>query len=185
MAQFYLGQIIQGGWNFAPQGTQMCNGQILPIQQYTALFSLIGTYYGGNGVQTFQLPNLQGRVPMHQGNGAGLTPRVIGESFGTENASLLVQNMPLHTHAGTLSAQGSNKATLQAPSAGATLAHSQDLAGTGSLPAIYYPSGTTPNTALGGLTIGNTGGNVPFAILPPVLVITFCIVMNGIFPSRN
>jgi microcystin-dependent protein len=185
MAQFYVGQIIQGGWNFAPQGSALCNGQIMSISQNTALFSLIGTYYGGNGVQTFALPNLQGRVPMHQGNGAGLTARVIGESAGTETAALLVNNLPVHTHAGTLNAQGGNKATQQAPLSGSTLAHSQDLAGTGSLPAIYYPSGTTPNTALGGLTIGNTGGNVPFSILQPFLVITFAIVLYGIFPSRN
>jgi microcystin-dependent protein len=181
MAEFYLGQIIQGGWNFAPSGTALCNGQILSIQQNAALFSLLGTTFGGNGTSTFALPNLQGRVPIHWGQGPGLSDYVIGQQAGTETETLLQQNMPAHTH--TLSATTS-KASLQPPAAGALLAHSVDLSGVGSLPAIYFPTGTNPPTvALGG--VGLTGGSQPFSILQPYLAITFCIALVGIFPSRN
>ncbi len=83
--------------NFAPRGWQLCNGQLLPISQYAALFSILGTNFGGNGTTTFALPNLQGRMPMHWGNGMGLTPRVLGESSGAENANVLISNMPART----------------------------------------------------------------------------------------
>jgi microcystin-dependent protein len=181
MTQIYVGQIIQGGWNFAPSGTALCNGQLLAISQNAALFSLLGTTYGGNGVQTFALPNLQGRVPIHWGQGPGLSNYVIGQQAGTESATLLQTNLPSHTH--TLSATTS-KATAQPPAAGSLLAHSVDLSGGGSLPAIYFPTGTNPPTvALGG--VGLTGGGQPFSILQPYLAITFCIALFGIFPSRN
>jgi microcystin-dependent protein len=185
MAQFYLGQIIQGGWNFAPLGTALCNGQLVSIQQATALFSLLGTTFGGNGVQTFGLPNLQGRVPIHWGQGPGLSPYVIGQQAGAENETLLATNLPAHTHPASLSASGGTKATLQIPVAGSTLGHSDDRAGTGSLPAIYCPANTATNTALGGLTVGPAGGSQPFSILQPYLAITFAIVLEGIYPSRS
>jgi len=185
MAEFYLGQIIQGGWNFAPSGTALCNGQTLAIQQYTALFALLGTTFGGNGTSTFQLPNLQGRVPIHWGQGPGLSPYVIGQSAGSENQTLTVQNLPAHTHPAALNASGGTKATLQIPAAGSTLGHSDDRAGTGSLPAIYCPANTATNTALGGLTVGPTGGSQPFSNLQPYLAITFAIALVGIFPSRS
>jgi microcystin-dependent protein len=185
MAQFYLGQIIQGGWNFAPRGTALCNGQILSIQQNTALFSLLGTTFGGNGVQTFGLPNLQGRVPIHWGQSPGTSNYVIGQSAGTENETLLLQNLPAHNHPATLGASAATKATLQIPVATSTFGHSDDQAGTGSLPAIYCPAGTATTVALGGLTVGNTGSNIPFSILQPYLAITFAITLEGIFPSRN
>src|ERR1700689_2915424 len=102
--EFYLGQIFMGGWNFAPAGSALCNGQLLSIPQYNALFSLLGTTFGGNGVQTLGLPNLQGRVPIHWGQGQGLSPYNIGQQGGVENATLLVSNLPAHTH--TLSASG-------------------------------------------------------------------------------
>ena len=98
MAEPYLGQIQIVAFNFAPRGWFLCNGQTLAIQQYTALFALIGTYYGGNGTSTFQLPNLQGRVPIHQGTGPGLSTYTIGEQGGVENVSLLYNNMPIHNH---------------------------------------------------------------------------------------
>ena len=185
MAEFYLGQIIQGGWNFAPLGTALCNGQLLSIQQNTALFSLLGTTFGGNGVQTFGLPNLQGRVPIHWGQGQGLSNYVIGQQAGAENQTLLVSNLPSHTHPASLSASGGTKATLQIPASGSTLGHSDDRAGIGSLPAIYCPANTATNTALGGLTVGPAGGSQPFPILQPYLAITFAITLQGIFPSRG
>src|ERR1700722_19289318 len=94
----FIGQILMFGFNFAPIGWALCNGQMLSIAQNTALFSLLGTYYGGDGVSTFALPNLQGRVPIHQGSGIGLSPYTIGQSAGSENITLLANQMPTHNH---------------------------------------------------------------------------------------
>src|ERR1700733_2299443 len=94
----FLGEIRMVGWNFAANGWALCNGQLMSISQNTALFSLLGTYYGGDGVSTFALPNLQGRVPLHQGNGLGLSPYTIGQSAGSENIPLLANQMPTHNH---------------------------------------------------------------------------------------
>jgi microcystin-dependent protein len=199
MAEFYLGQIIQGGWNFAPSGTALCNGQTLAIQQYTALFALLGTTFGGNGTTTFQLPNLQGRVPIHWGQGQGLSNYNIGQSAGSETETLLQTNMPAHNHTATFTSNNSSlnasgatpRASLQVPVAGSPLGHSFDVAQTGSTPAIYCPSGTATSVALGGLNVagtvslGLTGGSQPFQILQPYLAITFVIALVGIFPSRN
>ena len=99
MSQPYLGQLSLVGFNFAPLGWQLAAGQILPISQYTALFSLLGTFYGGNGTSNFQLPNLQGNVPINQGQGAGLSDYVIGEMSGAQTVTLLSNEAPLHTHA--------------------------------------------------------------------------------------
>src|SRR5271168_4691596 len=99
MSDQYLGEIRVVGFTFAPYGWALCNGQILSIAQNTALFSLLGTFYGGNGTSTFALPNLQGSAPMHLGNGAGLTPRVIGETGGEQAVTLLQTQLPAHTHA--------------------------------------------------------------------------------------
>jgi len=181
MAEFYLGQIIQGGWNFAPLGTALCNGQLLSIQQNTALFSLLGTTFGGNGVQTFGLPNLQGRVPIHWGQGQGLSPCVIGQQGGVENATLLVSNLPARTH--TLSASGGTKASLAIPTAGSTLGHVQDISNAGSAPVIYCPANTPTTVALGG--VGPSGGSQPFSNLQPYLAITFAIALVGAYPSRS
>jgi microcystin-dependent protein len=169
MSEPYLGQIMMFAGNFAITGWQMCNGQTLPISQYAALFSIIGTYYGGNGTSTFQLPNLQGRVPIHQGTGAGLPTYVVGEVGGAESTTLLYNNMPLHNHqlnvvdgpAGLGTPQGNFLAKTVAYSAG--------------------PSNGTMNAA----AIGAAGGNVPFSIIQPYLCVTFLIAMVGIFPSRN
>jgi microcystin-dependent protein len=198
MAEFYLGQIIQGGWNFAPSGTALCNGQTLAIQQYAALFALLGTTFGGNGTSTFQLPNLQGRVPIHWGQGQGLSNYVIGQQAGTETETLLQTNMPAHTHTATFTSTSSlnvsgttPKASLQVAAAGSPLGHSFDIQQTGALPAIYCPAGTATSIALGGLNVAGTvsvglaGGSQPFPILQPYLAITFAIALVGIFPSRN
>jgi microcystin-dependent protein len=181
MAQVFLGTIQSFGFNFAPTGWALCNGQTIAISQNTALFSLLGTAYGGNGVSTFQLPNLQGRLPMHQGSGAGLTPRVIGEVGGSENQTLLSNNMPAHNHAlnaTTAAATGATPLnTLLALSNGA------DNQGTPVTVQVYGPTPT--NTTMNPASIGVTGGSIPFSIMPPYLVINFCIALNGIFPSRN
>src|SRR5207249_290592 len=106
MANPFVAEIRIFGFNFAPTGWAQCNGQILPISQNTALFSLLGTFYGGNGQSTFALPNLQGRVAIHQGQGPGLTDRVLGEQDGSESIQLVTNEMPSHTHAMTISLSG-------------------------------------------------------------------------------
>jgi microcystin-dependent protein len=192
VAEFYLGQIIQFGGNFAINGTAMCNGQIIPISQNTALFSLLGTFYGGNGTSKFALPDLRGRSMIHQGQGTGLSPYVIGQQGGTENVTLLTGNMPAHTHTmtATLSAGGAQpKASMLAPAAGSVLGHATDISSnpTQAEPAIYCPAGTATPVALGGLNVsaGITGSSLPLQILNPYLTITCLIMLVGIFPSRN
>ncbi len=196
MSNAYISQIIPFGCNFAPRSMAFCNGQTLPIAQNTALFSLLGTTYGGNGQTTFQLPNLQSRVPVHFGQGAGLSSYALGQAGGTESVTLTTNQLPAHAHTATfngststLSASGV-KATAQVASAGALLGKSIDNAGT-TTPLIYSPAGSATAAALGGLnvagtvTVNATGGNLPTTIIQPYLAINFCIVLFGIFPSRN
>ena len=190
MAEFYLGQIIQFGGNFAIRTTAMCNGQLLAISQNTALFSLLGTFYGGNGTSTFALPDLRGRSMIHQGQGLGLSDYTIGEVGGVENVTLTLGNLPTHTHTmtATFKASSTTKATAQVPGANSVLGHSVDIASGGtSHPAIYCPSGTAVDAALGGLNVAaaNAGSSQPLPILNPFLAITCLILLQGIFPSRN
>jgi microcystin-dependent protein len=172
MSTPYLGQIIMFGGNFAIKGWALCNGQTLSISANSALFSIIGTYYGGNGTSNFQLPNLQGRVPIHQGTGQGLTPYVVGQNGGTENTTLLTQNMPIHSH--TVNAVGG--AANQTTVGNALLAN-------GAKP-DYYSSGSQ-STTMNAQMIAPAGGNLPFSNLQPYLTVTFLIALVGIFPSRN
>ena len=198
MSQPYLGEIRQGGWNFAPRGNALCNGQLLSIQQNTALFSLLGTSFGGNGTTNFQLPDLQGRFSVHQGQGPGLSPYVLGEKAGVESVTLLSTNLPQHTHTATftststMNASGAQpKATLEGAQAGAVLGHADDASNVGALPAIYCPSGTATPIALGGLNVAGTvnvaptGNNLPLGTINPYLCVTVIIALQGIFPSRN
>lgn len=195
MANGYIGQIRTFGFDFAPTGMALCNGAIMAITQYQALFSLIGTTYGGDGQRTFLLPDLRGRVAVGFGNGGGLTPRALGEKGGVENVTLLSQQIPIHSHGftptGSLSAV-QTKATAQAPDAGSLLARSvEGVTGSTSLPQIYVPAGTAGTTAaLGGLnfaagTTATAGGSQPHPNLQPYLALNPCIVLFGIFPSRN
>jgi len=161
------------GFNFAPRNWAMCNGQILSIAQNTALFSLLGTTYGGNGQTTFALPDLRGRVGIHFGQGPGLSPYALGQVGGTETTSLTINNLPAHTH----------------PFAPPCV--DDDATGgipTGKSPATsannIYASPTGTATMAPGTT-GPTGGSQPFSILPPYLAVNWCIALNGIFPSRN
>jgi len=180
MSNVYLGQIVQFGFQFAPVGFAYCNGALLPIQQYSALFSLLGTQYGGNGTTNFALPNLSGRAAIGQFQSAGTSNFVIGQTGGTENAQLNITNLPAHNHT-TLASP--TKGSLQGPAAGAFIGKGIDNAGT-AVPQIYVPAGsegTTVPLASGGVT----GGNQPFAIRDPYLAINYCIATSGIYPSRN
>ena len=183
MSNVFLGQIITCGFNFAPVGFQFCNGAILPISQYSALFSLLGTQFGGNGTTTFALPDLRGRVPVGTQQGPGLSNYVIGQAGGTESVTLTSAQMPIHTHTTTVSA-ATAKATLATPAANVVLARAVDTAGTVT-PVIYAPAGTATAVALGGVNTATAGGSQPFGNLQPYLAITQVIATSGIYPSRN
>jgi microcystin-dependent protein len=171
MSDQFLGEIRAFGFNFAPRGWAFCAGQILSIAQNTALFSLLGTFYGGDGVTTFALPDLRGRVGISQGQGEGLSPYQIGEVSGSENVTLTNLQMPAHAHS---VGANSGTATTSRP-AGAVPAKAADTS------YAAAPDGTTMNAGM----IGPSGGGLPFSILPPFLTINFCIALTGTFPSRN
>lgn len=197
MTQPFIGEIMTVPYSFAPNNWAYCAGQLLPISQNTALFSLIGTFYGGNGVNNFALPDLRSRAAMGQGQGAGLSFRSLGEQGGTETVTLLSTQMPMHTHSlagatGTLNAVDL-KATEQSPQAGAYLARGVDTAPTPDMtPEIYLPAAQgDPATKipLAGVNVaGNTqiaGASQPHSTMQPYLVLAPIIALFGIYPSRN
>lgn len=189
MAEPYIGQIIMFGGNFAIRGYALCNGQILPIAQNTALFSILGTTYGGNGQTTFALPNLQSRVPVHFGQGPGLSNYQLGQLAGEENVTLTTTQMPAHNHAAVATGIGASgtKATQQQPANGSVLARGVDSVGT-AVPIIYQPTGTATDVVLGGaptVTVGVQGGSQPHSNIQPYLALNYQIALEGIFPSRN
>lgn len=169
---FIAGIVLFAG-NFAPRNWAFCNGQILSIAQNTALFSLVGTTYGGNGTTTFALPDLRGRVPIHPGQGPGLSSYTLGQLSGTETRTLLTTNMPAHNHSLNAVSEGGDAS---AP-AGALLAN------TGALDKEYKTTGTI--VAMNSQAIGVNGGSQPFSIVQPYLCINYIIALFGIFPSRN
>jgi len=173
MSEAYIGEIRMFGGNFAPAGWALCNGQTLPINQYTALFSILGTTYGGNGTTNFNLPNLQGRVPIHWGVGAGLSPYVIGQTGGTETTSVLISNMPNHNHLVQCNTGGGNQAS---PANGFPAVES-----TGTSLDYSNAAGSTMNSAM----VEAVGGGAPINNVQPYLCVTFIIALQGIFPSRN
>jgi microcystin-dependent protein len=175
MANPYLAEIKMFGGNFAPQGFAFCNGQILSIQQNTALFSLLGTTYGGNGTTTFALPDLRGRVPLHWGQGPGLSSYVIGEIAGTESVTLLSTQIPQHNHALNVS---------NAPGTDGVPANNMVLAASTARDKVYSTS--APNATLSPTTaIGMTGGSQPHSNIQPFLAVSLIIALQGIFPARN
>lgn len=176
MMEPFVGEISMFCGNFAPTGWALCNGQLLPINQNQALFSILGTTYGGDGKTTFGLPDLRGRVPMHAGNGPGLSPRNLGESSGTETVALTVQQIPLHTH--PLMGSGQPGATDNPE--GALPAAVVDSSGTG---ISAYSS--QPNTAMSPQAIGPSGGGQPHTNLQPYQCINFIIALDGVYPSRS
>jgi len=176
MSDFYLAEIRMFAGNFAPRNWALCNGQLLPISQNTALFSLLGTYYGGNGQTNFALPDLRGRAPMHWGNGPGLTSRVLGELSGENTVTLLTTEMPAHTH--TISG-----ATIPSSTPGATPA-SNTLFTNSSPNGVYAAAVGTP-VLLAPQSISTAGGSQPHNNTQPYQAVTFIIAMQGIFPARN
>ncbi len=172
----FIGQLMLVGFNFAPKGWALCNGQLLSISQNTALFSLLGTTYGGDGITTFALPDLRGRSPIGFGQGPGLSNYVQGEASGTENTTLLVTNMPAHNHSIV-----ANNGTGNTNSPEGAF-----LAGYGSaMPPEGPYTNASPNTTLNPAAVGVAGQNQPFSILSPFLVLNWIIALEGIYPSRG
>jgi microcystin-dependent protein len=181
MAEPFLGEIRMFGGNFAPRGWALCNGQILPISQNAALFSILGTTYGGNGQTTFALPNLQGQVPVHWGSAPSGTQYVIGETAGTENVTLLQNQMPQHNHLiGVSSAAGDVTSPVNAIPAQVNTGSARTPVTT----ALGY-SDTPQNGTMPPNTVSLTGNSLPHPNMQPFLCVTFIIALQGIFPSRN
>ncbi len=188
--EVFIGTIMPFGFNFAPRGWATCAGQLQSISQNSALFSLLGTTYGGDGVQTFALPNLQGRMPMGMGNGPGLTPRPIGEMAGAESATLLATNMPMHNHPATTTVNVSVTGTAAEPATSPSASHNTlGASGGGTGSASIWSNANNAPVNMGGVSgsveVGMAGGSQPFGLMNPFLALNFCIALTGIFPSRN
>jgi microcystin-dependent protein len=173
MADPFVAEIRIFPFNFAPRGWAWCNGQLMPLSQNTALFSLLGTTYGGDGKSTFALPNLQGRAPMHPGQGPGLSNRRLGELGGSETVTLTQSEMPSHGHA--LRAATQDNADVNTITSTASFAGS-----TGG--ALYQ---TAPNVTLSDQALAPAGGSLPHNNMQPFLTCYFCIALQGIFPPRQ
>ena len=172
MSDPFVGEIREFAFNFAPKGWAKCNGQLLAISQNTALFSILGVTYGGDGKSTFALPDLQGRVPMGPGQGQGLSQRDVGEEGGAETITLLTSEMPVHTHAAACNSLVGD----QYDPAGHLWA--QDAAGN----LEYKTTGTSP---MNGAALTVNGGSAPHTNLQPYCVLNYCIALQGVFPPRS
>lgn len=168
----FIGEIMLVGYTFCPRGWTEANGQLLPISQNTALFSLYGTTYGGDGRTTFALPDLRGRVPMHLGQGPGLSNRALGQGGGSETNTLTVNQMPPHSHSlNALSTAGNNSNP-----AGRLLADDGSDR--------IYSTGT-PDVSLSAAAVGSAGGGQAVNNMQPFLVMRYCVALQGVYPSRN
>jgi len=183
MSEPFIGQIEIFGFGFAPRGWAMCNGQLLAINQNQALFSLLGTQFGGNGIQTFALPDLRGRTSIGQGNGRGLSPRTIGQVVGEDTHTLSVNEMPQHSHnLGVITNSGTTNTQVPGPTVALAQTTGVDQDGN-TIPVDIY-STSQPIQPMAPASIGNVGGQ-PHSNIMPSLVLNFCIALTGIFPSRN
>jgi microcystin-dependent protein len=174
MSEPFLGEIKMFGGNFAPRGYALCDGQLLAIAQNTALFSILGTTYGGDGRTTFALPDLRSRVPVHAGTGPGLSQYRLGQEGGAETVTLTVNNLPPHNHA----------ALAAGPAGNSNDAIGNIWADDAGVSAATYSSAPATGTMRGD-AIGNTGSGQAFLNVQPYQVINFIIALQGIFPSRN
>lgn len=175
-----IGEIRWFGFNFAPRGWEPCNGQLIAISQNSALFSLLGTVYGGDGRTTFGLPDLRGRYTMSAGQGPGLSPHPLGARAGTETTRLTLLNLPNHTHPAMLSGLGTTEPGNTSDPSGALLAESGDF------DSEYNNNPEVAKVPMDQeVKIGATGGEQPFSNMPPYLVMNACIAVTGIYPSRS
>jgi microcystin-dependent protein len=173
MSEPFLATVLMFGGNFAPLGWAFCNGQLLSIAQNTALFSLLGTTFGGDGQTTFALPDLRGRLPLHWGQGPGLSNYDLGQASGTESVTLTGNNLPSHTHPFQILANESDPDS-KVPANAFFAAN----------PNNFYAT-TQDGTKMGLQTTGPAGGNQPMTIIQPYLCVSFIIALEGIYPSRN
>ena len=176
MADPFVAEIRIFPFNFAPKGWAFCDGQLLPISQNTALFSLLGTTYGGDGKSTFALPDMQGNAPLQPGQGQGLSLYDLGETSGVESVTLLQTEIPVHTHA--LMCQSQDPADQPAPSPLRAFAASQNAN-------AYGPPNGTPIVPMAPQTLSLAGGSLPHNNMQPYLTLSFCIALQGIFPPRG
>lgn len=188
--EVFLGTIQAFGFNFAPRGWANCSGQIMSLAQNTALFSLLGTTYGGNGQTTFGLPDLRGRAGLNMGQGPGLSMYDIGQLSGTENATLTISNMPAHNHPATatvgVQVAGATANPANAPTdANKYLGASGGASGNATIWSDALNSPVQMGGVSGSVQVGMAGASTPFSLLNPYLVLNFCIALEGIFPSRN
>ncbi len=177
MSTPFVGEIRLFGFQRIPTGWFACDGSLKPIAQYDVLFNLLGTTYGGDGVNTFAVPDLRGQVPLHQGTGLGLTPRVIGQAGGTEQVTLLSAQMPVHNHILTATNTAANASTPGPTVLPGALPSTDTMYGTDL-------SGSTTVT-LAGNAIGMQGSNQPHDNTMPTLTVSYCIAWAGIFPSQS
>ncbi len=181
MSQPLIGQVKMVGFNFATVGWALCNGQLLAIAQYDALFALIGTTYGGDGQTTFALPNLSSRMPIHQGQGPGLSNHILGQAAGTENVTLVSSQMPQHTHILTQTVAkrcqngpGNSKSPVGNFFASGISSENFSTTGPAAMSELSFAT-----------TVGTAGGNQPHDNRSPYTCVNFIICVEGIFPSRN
>jgi microcystin-dependent protein len=170
MSAPFIAEIRIFSFNFPPKGWAFCNGQILQISQNQALFALLGTTYGGNGQTTFALPNMQSRIPIHVGQGTGLSPYVLGQTGGEENVTLNIAQMPAHVH----TAQGVNAQGNLGPTTNNSWANDSS-----------NPYKATSDSRMNQATIAANAGGQPHPNIAPYLTLNYCIALQGIFPSRN
>jgi microcystin-dependent protein len=179
MSEPFVGEIRMFGGNFAPAGWALCNGQILNISTNTPLFSILGTNFGGNGQSTFGLPNLQGRVPIHWGNGAGLSPYTLGQNAGVETVTLTQNQTPAHSH--LINCVNGSNANSTKPSGAYPGAITSSVTTT----KVDAYSSAAPDTQMNAAAVSAIGGSQPHPNIQPYLCVTFIIALQGIFPSRN
>jgi microcystin-dependent protein len=177
MADQFVAEIRMFGFNFAPTGWAFCDGQLMPISQNTALFSLLGTTYGGDGKSTFGLPNLQGSAVMHSGQGPGLSLHDLGEVSGTQNVTLLQSEMPAHNHVLSVSTSAADEEGSKNPG--------NNTLGKGQASATLYATFPTASTVtMDPQALGVGGGSGPHNNVMPSLTLNYCIALQGIFPPR-
>jgi microcystin-dependent protein len=180
----FIGIVKLFAGNFAPKGWALCNGQLLSISQNTALFSILGTVYGGDGQTTFALPNLQGTTALGVGTDRGGTYYTQGQLGGSSNVTLNTQQIPAHTHASQISVSNTNSTT-GTPAATTVLGIPGVTQGRDFVASLGYTT-ATPNVNLNNsVAVASTGGNQPFSVMQPYLAMNYIICMEGIFPSRN
>ena len=179
----YLSEIRLFAGTFAPANWAFCDGSLLAISQYDALFSLIGTTYGGDGQSTFALPDLRGRVPVHIGTGPGLSNYPLGQSSGSETVTMTTANMPSHNHASQIKISD-QRATTSVPTTSSSIAPSGIVSGRTYRPNASF-NNQAPNTVVDNITTSSTGGNQPINIVKPFQTLNYIISLFGIYPSQN